>query len=118
MNRAASIPDFTNSELWVVRDTLKQRYGEPVDPQFAETEMRLDPNSTVLTSCPALFWQHKDTNFIIAKLGDRRYHAQFFYRIHQHYSTGVQEYDDLTECVVTLLQVQADRELTRSQEEE
>jgi hypothetical protein len=45
---------------------------------------------------------------VVVKTGDRRYRCQFFYRIHQMYGTGIEEYDDLTECVVTLLQVQAD----------
>jgi hypothetical protein len=45
---------------------------------------------------------------VVVKTGDRNYRCQFFYRIHQMYGTGVEEYDDLTECMVTLLQVQAD----------
>lgn len=105
-----SIPDFNENELWVVRDTLKQRYGEPVEPELAETEMRLNSHSTELALCPALYWQHKNANFIIVKTGEDRYRAQFFYRVHQQYGTGVEEYTDLTECIVTLLQVQADHE--------
>ncbi len=35
--------------------------------------------------------------------------CQFFYRRRQMYGTGIPEYDDLAECVVSLLQVQADR---------
>ena len=37
-----------------------------------------------------------------------RYRCQFYYRVHQMYGTGEEEYDDLSECMVTLLQVQAD----------
>jgi hypothetical protein len=46
---------------------------------------------------------------IISKTGEDRYRSQFFYRLHQMFSTGIEEYDDITECVVTLLQVQADQ---------
>jgi len=40
----------------------------------------------------------------------RRYRCQFFYRGYQQYGTGVHEYDDLSECMVSLLQAQADHE--------
>lgn len=111
-----SIPDFTKSELWVIEDTLKQRYGEPVKPDEVDTELRLNPLSSELTTCPALYWKRNDANFLIVKVGEQRYRCQFFYRVHQMYGTGVEEYTDLTECVVTLLQVQADYELKQAQE--
>ena len=113
-----SIPDFNDNELWIVRDTLKQRYREAVEPELAEIEMRLDPHSTELTICPALFWEHGTASFVIVKTGEERYRAQFFYRVHQQYGTGVNEYNDLTECVVTLLQVQADHEAKEAEEAE
>lgn len=43
-----------------------------------------------------------------AKTGEPRYRCQFYYRVRQMYGTGEEEYDDLSECMVTLLQVQAD----------
>lgn len=113
-----SIPDFNKNELWVVRDTLKQRYGEPIEPDLAETEMRLNPHSTELAICPALFWQDSNKcSFIVIKVGEGRYRAQFFYRVHQQYGTGIDEFTDLTECIVTLLQVQADHEAKQAESE-
>ncbi len=104
-----SIPDFTDSELWIVRDTLQQRYGRTIEPELGDAELRLDAHSSTLTPCPALFWRDEQgANFVIFKVGERRYRAQFFYRVHQQFGTGIDEFDNLAECMVTLLQVQAD----------
>ncbi len=111
-----AIPDFNKNELWIINNTLEERYRRSVEPQFADTELRLNPNSTVMTDCPALFWQDGDANFVIIKVGEGMYRSQFFYRVHQQFGTGVEEYDDLTECIVTLLQVQADHEVNRQKE--
>ncbi len=104
----SAIPDLNNSELWIIETTLNERYGRPITVELAEVELRLDPNSTQLTPCPAAYWKVDDCNFVICKTGDKRYRSQFFFRVHQHYGTGIPEFTDLTECVVTLLQVQAD----------
>ncbi len=105
-----SVPDFTESELWTVHDTLLQRYGREVEIEQGDAELRLDPHSSTLTPCPILFWRAGSTSFVISKVGDRRYRAQFFYRVHQQFGTGIDEFDSLAECTVTLLQVQADHE--------
>ncbi len=112
----SKIADFTDSELWVLRTTLEERYGEPVEPMLADTEMRLDPHSTQLHECPAAVWQRDRCNFVIVKTGDQRYRCQFYYRLHQMYGTGVNEYDDLAQCAVTLLQVQADHDAQENAE--
>jgi len=107
----SGIADFSDSELWLIKSTLEERYGEPRDIQLAETEMRLDRGKTELVSCPAAYWEADNCHFLVVKTGDKRYRCQFFYRIHQMYGTGTDEYDDLTECMVTLLQVQADHQV-------
>lgn len=112
----STIPPFTESELWSVRNTLEERYRRQIEPDEVETELRLDPHSTVLTPCPALYWKVDDANFVIAKVGDRRYRAQFFYRLYQMYGTGIDEFDDITTCVVTLLQVQSDHAAKEAEE--
>ena len=104
------IPDFTDSEKWIVTTTLKERYREDVPFDEVATEMRLNPMSSQMVECPALYWQRGKCHFVIVKVADGRYRAQFFYRVHQPYGTGIEEFGDLTECVVTLLQVQADQE--------
>jgi len=102
------IEDFTEGELWIINTTLEERYGKPVELQQADTELRLNPYATELSLCPAVFWEHEGCKFIVCKTGARRYRSQFYYRVHKMYGTGVEEYDDLSGCMVTLLQVQAD----------
>ena len=103
-----SIPDITETEEWIVRTTLKERYKEDVELQFADAEIRLNPADRELVSCPVFIWESESCHFVIFKTGERRYRCQFFYRGYQQYGTGVHEYDDLTECAVSLLQAQAD----------
>ena len=104
----SAIEDFTDSELWIIRTTLEERYGAEIEPQLADTELRLSPHRTELTVCPAAYWEHDGCHFIVCKTGASRYRCQFYYRVHEMYGTGTEEYDDLSECMVTLLQVQAD----------
>jgi hypothetical protein len=104
----SAIEDFTDSELWIIRTTLEERYGEKIEPQLADTELRLNPYATELTPCPAAYWEHNGCHFIVCKTGEPRYRCQFYYRVHEMFGTGTEEYDDLSECMVTLLQVQAD----------
>ncbi len=105
-----TIPDFGKSEEWIIRTTLKERYNEDVPFEYADAEIRLSPADRELTNCPVVYWNHGGCNFVIMKTGDRRYRCQFFYRGYQQYGTGVHEYDDLSECMVSLLQAQADHE--------
>jgi len=105
MNRIA---DFTKSELWIISTTLEERYGEPVEPQLADSELRLNPCSSELTLCPAAYWEHRNCHFVVLKTGDQQYRCQFYYHGHEMFGPDVEEFDDLSECMVTLLQVQAD----------
>jgi hypothetical protein len=102
------IPDINGNEQWMVDTTLRERYGGNVDVQVVDAEIRLLPSDRELTHCPALYWQVDGCHFIVFKTGDSRYRCQFFYKPYKQMGTGVHEYDDLTECAVSLLQVQAD----------
>ena len=115
----SSIPDITDAEQWAVSTTLKERWPDlSIELQLADAEIRMYPEDRVLTECPALFWQVKDSNFIIVKVGDRVYRSQFYYRGYQQYGTGVRDFDEIAECVTTMLQVHADRETARRDEEQ
>jgi len=107
-------PDFSDTELTIIRDTLAQRYGKPVEPQLADVEFQLDQDSDQWSTCPAVFWQAREANLIIVKTGEACFRNQFFYDEDTVFGTGVDEYDDLPSCVSTLLQVQADDERTRN----
>lgn len=102
------IPDFTATELSIVRETVAERFRKPVEIQTGEAEIRLDPSDRELTVVPAVTWREGGANFVIFKAGDGDFRAQFFYRVHQQYGTGQRTYDNIGDCVVTLLQVQAD----------
>lgn len=103
------ISEFSDAEMWTIQSTLQERYRQKIELEHAETEMRLNPASIEPVVCPAICWSHNNCNFIICKTGDRHYRCQFYYRLYQMYGTGIEEYDDLSECMVTLLQVQADQ---------
>ena len=107
------IEDFTKNELWVIEETLAERYTDKVETDQGEAELRLDPHATELVPCPVIFWVDSGYNFVVAKIGDRRYRAQFFLRVHQQFGTGIDEFSDISECVVTLLQVQSDHQAKR-----
>ena len=104
----AIIADIKDSEMWIIKTTLKERYGEDRELQMADGEIRLSPSDRELSSCPMVIWEDDGCHFVVMKTDDRKYRAQFFYRGYQQYGTGVHEYDDLTECTVGILQAQAD----------
>lgn len=111
----SGVPDITDTELWVVEATLRERYGKAVEVQLADVELRLDPAVPDLTLCPAMVWKEQGAGFVISKVGDNRYRCQFFYSAREQYGTGKAEYDDLLDCVVTLLKLQADYAAKRQQ---
>jgi hypothetical protein len=104
------IPDFTETELSVVRETVAERFRKPVEIQVGDAEIRLDPSDRELTVVPAAVWNEGGANFVIFKAGDGDFRAQFFYRVHKQYGTGQRSYDNIGDCVVTLLQVQSDHD--------
>ena len=105
----SSVPDFTEAEQWAVETTLKERWPEKdLEIQLADVEIKMYPQDRELTVCPAIFWEVGSTSFVIIKVAERTYRSQFYYRGFQQYGTGKQEYDDITDCVVTMLQVHAD----------
>ena len=108
------IPDFTDNELWIVRSTLSQRYGKEAAYELADAELRLDPESHGLTSCPTVFWSERGANFVLSKVGESAYRC-LSYRGYEQFGTGRETYDDLAQCVITLLQVQADHERQKKQ---
>ncbi len=104
----SQVPDITDNERWIIDTTLRERYDRKIDIQLADSEIRLSPSDRDTASCPTLYWQVNGCSFVIFKTGDNRYRCQFFYKPYKQMGTGINEYDNLTECVVSLLQVQAD----------
>jgi len=110
----SSIPDFTPEETKVVNDTLQERYGKPVETHVVDVELRLTPNDSQVTDCPAMYWESGDCHFVLAKTGDSLFYSQFFYGNREQFGTGRLHYDDILDCLVTTLRVQADHELERN----
>ena len=103
-----NIPDFTDNGLWVVRSTLKERYGKEVEPQYADTEVMLGSGVEGMTWCPTLFWSARGANFAAVKTGPRRNKAYFYFHPEHQLGTGIDSYDEIGECVVSVLQVETD----------
>lgn len=104
------VPDFDADERSLVAQLLIERYGRIVVTQDADAELRLDPSSPTLTVCPTLYWQERGAHFVVSKLGSKSFRCEFFYEGGKHFGTGIDRYDELRRCVLTLLQVQADHE--------
>ena len=47
--------DFNADDINIIEATLQKRYDKPTVVHQADTELRLDPNVPVLTTCPALY---------------------------------------------------------------
>ena len=106
----SQVADFNEFELGMVERLVAKRYGKPVAIEIADSELRLDAGSDELSVCPTFYWTERGAHFVVFKVGESRYRCQFFYTDADHYGTGREEYDDLSDCVLTLLRVQADHE--------
>jgi len=102
--------DFTDNELKLVNQSLLERYGRVVPVQVADAELQLGGEDDELTVCPTLYWEERGAHFVVFKIGGGRYRGQFFYSETTQYGTGRNSFDNLGDCVVTLLQVQSDHE--------
>jgi hypothetical protein len=105
-----SVPDFSESEQKQVSTLLFRRYGKLVPLQLADSELQLGADPAELTSCPTLYWNERGAHFVVCKVAVDRYRCQFFYSETEQYGTDREKYDDLENCVLTLLQVQSDHE--------
>ena len=107
----SEIPDFTEAEAKIIQDTLAERYGKSVNTEHADIEMPTEENEVY--ACPAIYWQHNDCHFVLAKTGEGEFASQFFYSPEEQLSTGKDFYDDVRDCLLTTLRVQADYELKK-----
>ncbi|MEW5769358.1 MAG: hypothetical protein AB1831_03230 [Pseudomonadota bacterium] len=116
----SDIPEFSASDIKLVQATLKERFGaevaEKTEIKEVETEIRLSPADRELTDCPALFWVVDDCAFVISRTGLAAYRAMFYYSVKDRFGTGQEEYDNLGDCVITLLKVHEETEAKRRAE--
>jgi hypothetical protein len=107
------IPVLTDTERWVVTSAVRERFGKDVPIEDVQTEIRLHIDDRELTLCPGFYWNERGCHFVLSKTGDTRYRCMFFYRIRDRFATGREEYDDIGDCVTTLMKMQADEEAKR-----
>lgn len=105
--------EFSDGERSIVAAALRERYRSPVGIEPIDAELRLDADTASLTSCPGLYWTARGAHFVLVRVGQARYRAQFFYRPDQHYWTGRAEYSSLADCVTDILRAQSDDERER-----
>ena len=104
---------MTDTERWIVQQSVNERYKREVVVQDVETEIRLYIDDSELTLCPGLYWHEQGCHFVLSATGDSRYRSMFFYHIRDHFATDQEEYDDIGDCVTTLLKMQAAEEAKR-----
>ncbi|MDX2504362.1 MAG: hypothetical protein QNL62_07790 [Gammaproteobacteria bacterium] len=113
----SKIKDFSETDVWTVKQTLDERWGKgKTETELADVEIRLGPGDRELSVCPALFWEFEGSNFIIFKIGSSTYKTQFYYKGRDQYGTAVPSFDNILDCVVTVLQVHADLERDKTQQ--
>ncbi len=110
------VSPFSTVDLSLVKATLKERFGHEVAVDEVETEVRLSAADRELTACSALYWKEEGCAFVLSKTGEKGYRAMFFYSVKDRYGTGREEYDNLGDCVITLLKVQEEVARQRAQE--
>src|SRR5574340_786727 len=112
------IHPLTDTERRIVSSAVKERYARDVVIEDVETEIRLHGDDRELTLCPGFYWNEEGCHFVLSKTGDSRYRSIFFYRISDHFRIAREEYDDIGDCVTTLMEMQADEEVERPAEGE
>ena len=105
-----SISDFNKSELQTINNCLNQRYKMIPELQLADSELRLDQETSELTLCPTAVWHESGVTFAVFKSDESEYRCLFYLNPSHQFGTGTDKYNDLGKCVLTLLQVQADYE--------
>ena len=110
MNIQSSIVDFSAAELRLAEVTLLERYGRAVPIETGEAEIDASGGGVELSTCPVLYWEERGAHFVVFKVANDRYRAQFFYTEAQQFSTGKATFDNLGDCLITVLQVQSDHE--------
>lgn len=118
----SDIRAFTPQERRAVEAAMIYRYGQLVELQEADIEVRLTPGSEALTTVPGIYWNERNVQFVVCKLPGQRYRSYFFYTEEQQYriprgdffqGVGEQDYDVIEDCVRNLLQLQVDHDAKR-----
>ncbi|SMN01020.1 hypothetical protein SPONN_2149 [uncultured Candidatus Thioglobus sp.] len=106
--------DFNESELTTIQNNLNNRWRkEAVEVQLADIEMSKEGEREA-KFYPAAVWEASNSTFIVLKIAEFSYKSFFYYLKDKRFDTGVDEYNDLHECVDKLLKAQADFVLSKN----
>lgn len=100
--------EFTQTELDIIQKHVDDRWREK-DHGIHLGDIAIDD-----VEHPAAIWEHKHYTFIVIKLEAFKYRALFYFLRDKRFDAGVDEYDDLDECVDSIMKAQADFSLSKS----
>ena len=107
---AQSITDFTDEQVNAVQTLINQRYGEETELHLGDGEVQIEPGKEELNTCPVIFWNARECNFVVMKTGEDQYRAQYFYTPHDQASTQQVFFTVIEDCVRAVLGEQSDHE--------
>ena len=107
------IANYTIHEHTAVRTTLDKRWkNDEVNIQIVDVEESVADSDKESVTYPAFYWEFEDYHFLVLKSGKSKYRFQFFYQDSEDISVETLEFDDIAECTMTLLQLQANHALS------
>ncbi len=102
------VEDFNEHEINIAKKLIDNRWKNGnVNIHLADIEYTKE-NEESPKPYPALVWEYKVTTFVILKIANLTYKSFFYYKNNKRFDTGVLEYNDLHECVMTIMKAQAD----------
>ena len=104
------IKPFSARERNLISQALLERFGHAVPLQAVDAELQLNLLKEEFAMCPSVMWKENGANFIVFKTGDERFRSLFYYNEATQFATGKDEYDNLGDCVGTLMQVKTDQQ--------
>ena len=105
--------DFSNQEKLAIRTTLAKRWkSNEIDIQLVDVDVSLSDSALDSIKCPAFYWELDEYRFLLMKTGENKYRPQFFYQDSEEVAAETLEFDDVAECTMALLQLQANHALS------
>lgn len=99
---------FTDKEQLQVRSVLRKRWDKgEVSIQIVDVDMRVADSEEENTECPAIYWDASDYHFLLMKVAENKFRPQFFYQDSEEAGAVELEFDDIAECAMALLKMQA-----------
>lgn len=98
--------DFSKEEINIINKAIATRWQE-MDIHLADIEIARSAKDEKTIPCPAVVWETADCTFVVAKVDELAYKSVFYYMSTKQIDTGVNEFNDLQDCVITLMKVQS-----------